>query len=397
MRPGLSVLPADAAKAPSPDAGTPQRSTRRRETPPCAAQEACRGGRRACNLRPPPRRGEASPPRTPSRPSATAPVEASKPRQDGEPAHANRRRGSKAPLRCRAKAGDGAATGGAAGVAAMPPRLAGDGAFEGRGRRRRRRAAAATRRSCASAASPRSARSSPTWCPAPIDVETPPAEGESLPLVPPKRVLAAEPDAPKLQKVLAQAGIGSRRDMEQLVAEGRITVNGEPAHVGQRISFGDQLRIDGKVVKVRIAPPPPRVLAYHKPAGEVVTHDDPQHRPDGVPPPAAAAAGQVAVGRPAGHQHRRPAAVHQLGRTRQPADASALRRRARVRRARARRGRRGRARAPAAGRGDRRPDLLPSRASRTAAAKVPTAGTASSSPRAATARCASCSRRSAMR
>jgi 23S rRNA pseudouridine2605 synthase len=63
------------------------------------------------------------------------------------------------------------------------------------------------------------------------------------------------------------------------VAEGRITVNGEPAHVGQRISFGDQLRIDGKVIKARIAPPPPRVLAYHKPAGEVVTHDDPQHRP----------------------------------------------------------------------------------------------------------------------
>ena len=55
--------------------------------------------------------------------------------------------------------------------------------------------------------------------------------------------------------------------------------NGEPAHVGQRISFGDQLRIDGKVIKARIAPPPPRVLAYHKPTGEVVTHDDPQHRP----------------------------------------------------------------------------------------------------------------------
>ncbi len=111
------------------------------------------------------------------------------------------------------------------------------------------------------------------------DADTPPAEGESLPLVPPKRVLAPDADAPKLHKVLAQAGIGSRRDMEQLVAEGRITVNGEPAHVGQRISFGDQLRIDGKPIKARIVPPPPRVLAYHKPAGEVVTHDDPQHRP----------------------------------------------------------------------------------------------------------------------
>jgi 23S rRNA pseudouridine2605 synthase len=112
-----------------------------------------------------------------------------------------------------------------------------------------------------------------------FDAEPPVVEGESPLQAPTKRVLAAEPDAPKLQKVLAQAGIGSRRDMEQLVQEGRISVNGEPAHVGQRISFGDQLRIDGKIIKARISPPPPRVLAYHKPAGEVVTHDDPQHRP----------------------------------------------------------------------------------------------------------------------
>ncbi|WP_419715091.1 23S rRNA pseudouridine(2605) synthase RluB [Caldimonas thermodepolymerans] len=96
---------------------------------------------------------------------------------------------------------------------------------------------------------------------------------------PPKRVLQPEPDAPKLHKVLAQAGIGSRRDMEQLILEGRISVNGEPAHIGQRISYGDQVRVNGKPIKVRIAPPPPRVLAYHKPAGEVVTHDDPQNRP----------------------------------------------------------------------------------------------------------------------
>ncbi len=94
-----------------------------------------------------------------------------------------------------------------------------------------------------------------------------------------KRVLAPEPDAPKLQKVLAQSGIGSRRDMEQMIEDGRITVNGEPAHVGQRISFGDRIALDGKPVKVRIQPPPPRVIAYHKPVGEVVTHDDPQQRP----------------------------------------------------------------------------------------------------------------------
>ena len=94
-----------------------------------------------------------------------------------------------------------------------------------------------------------------------------------------KRVLAAEPDAPKLHKVLAQAGIGSRRDMEDLIVEGRIKVNGEPAHTGQRISFGDRIEVDGKPVRVRITPPPARILAYHKPAGEIVTNDDPEHRP----------------------------------------------------------------------------------------------------------------------
>jgi 23S rRNA pseudouridine2605 synthase len=94
-----------------------------------------------------------------------------------------------------------------------------------------------------------------------------------------KRVLAAQPDAPKLHKVLAQAGVGSRRDMEQLIAEGRILVNGEPAHTGQRIAQGDRVVVDGRPVRLRIAPPEPRVVAYHKPAGEIVTHDDPQNRP----------------------------------------------------------------------------------------------------------------------
>jgi len=94
-----------------------------------------------------------------------------------------------------------------------------------------------------------------------------------------KRVLQPQADSPKLHKVLAQAGLGSRLEMEQMILEGRITVNGEPAHVGQRIQFGDAIKVNGRPLKVRIAPPPPRVLAYHKPAGEVVTHDDPQNRP----------------------------------------------------------------------------------------------------------------------
>jgi 23S rRNA pseudouridine2605 synthase len=102
---------------------------------------------------------------------------------------------------------------------------------------------------------------------------------EGVNAIPAKRVLAAEPDAPKLHKVLAQSGIGSRRDMEQLITDGKVTVNGEVAHTGQRISFGDEVRVAGRVVKLRIAPPPARVIAYHKPAGEVVTMDDPEKRP----------------------------------------------------------------------------------------------------------------------
>ena len=94
-----------------------------------------------------------------------------------------------------------------------------------------------------------------------------------------KRVLLPDADAPKLHKVLAQSGVGSRRDMEQMIEEGRVQVNGEVAHVGMRISFGDRIAVDGKPVRVRIAPPPARVIAYHKPVGEVVTLDDPQQRP----------------------------------------------------------------------------------------------------------------------
>jgi 23S rRNA pseudouridine2605 synthase len=112
----------------------------------------------------------------------------------------------------------------------------------------------------------------------PAAADAPGAAGQATDL-PAKRVLAPEADAPKLHKVLAQSGVGSRRDLEQMIGEGRVTVNGEVAHTGQRISFGDRIQLDGKPVRYRIAPPPPRVLAYHKPAGEVVSHDDPQQRP----------------------------------------------------------------------------------------------------------------------
>ena len=104
-------------------------------------------------------------------------------------------------------------------------------------------------------------------------------EEAEVPAQPTKRVLAPQVEAPKLHKVLAQAGLGSRLEMEQLILEGRISVNNEPAHIGQRIQFGDQVKVNGKPVRFRVEPPPARVIAYHKPAGEVVSHDDPQNRP----------------------------------------------------------------------------------------------------------------------
>lgn len=105
------------------------------------------------------------------------------------------------------------------------------------------------------------------------------ADEESPERAPPKRVLAPMAETPKLHKVLAQSGMGSRLEMEQLIMEGRITVNNEPAHIGQRIQFGDHVKVNGKPIRVRVDAPPPRVIAYHKPVGEVVTHDDPQNRP----------------------------------------------------------------------------------------------------------------------
>lgn len=105
------------------------------------------------------------------------------------------------------------------------------------------------------------------------------ADEDSAEVPPLKRVLAPQAETPKLHKVLAQAGLGSRLEMEQLIMEGRISVNNEPAHIGQRIQFGDSVKVNGKPIRFRIAPPPARVIAYHKPVGEVVTNDDPQNRP----------------------------------------------------------------------------------------------------------------------
>lgn len=83
---------------------------------------------------------------------------------------------------------------------------------------------------------------------------------------------------PKLHKVLADAGVGSRREMEELIIAGRVSVNGEPAHIGQRVGENDTVRVNGKPVTRTNTRKPPRVILYHKPAGEIVSHDDPGGR-----------------------------------------------------------------------------------------------------------------------
>lgn len=82
----------------------------------------------------------------------------------------------------------------------------------------------------------------------------------------------------KLQKVLAEHGLGSRREMEKWIEAGRVEVNGEPAHLGQRITAEDRLRVDGRSVGRKVQQSP-RVLLYNKPAGVVCTRRDPERRP----------------------------------------------------------------------------------------------------------------------
>lgn len=92
--------------------------------------------------------------------------------------------------------------------------------------------------------------------------------------------LAAGGASEKLQKVLADAGLGSRREMEALIATGAVTVNGDVAKVGDRVRANDSIRVRGRLVKRAVVDADvPKVLLYHKPAGEIVSADDPQGRP----------------------------------------------------------------------------------------------------------------------
>jgi 23S rRNA pseudouridine2605 synthase len=84
----------------------------------------------------------------------------------------------------------------------------------------------------------------------------------------------------RLQKVLARAGFGSRRALEDAISAGRIAVNGETAILGQKVTAVDQVEFDGRSLDVSALFAESRlVLAYHKPEGEVSTRSDPDGRP----------------------------------------------------------------------------------------------------------------------
>jgi 23S rRNA pseudouridine2605 synthase len=88
------------------------------------------------------------------------------------------------------------------------------------------------------------------------------------------------PAGEKLQKVLARIGVGSRRDVEAWISEGRIKVNGKDATLGLRVDMHDAITVDGKVIKrEEAAEAVRRVIIYNKPDGEICTRDDPEGRP----------------------------------------------------------------------------------------------------------------------
>lgn len=98
-----------------------------------------------------------------------------------------------------------------------------------------------------------------------------------------KREKDTPTEAPRLEerlhKVLAQAGLGSRRALEQRIAEGMVKVNGETAQTGMSVKGGDRIEIDGKTFVASALTEPARVLIYNKPEGEVTTREDPEGRP----------------------------------------------------------------------------------------------------------------------
>lgn len=110
-------------------------------------------------------------------------------------------------------------------------------------------------------------------------------------------VAAVETTTEKLQKVLADRGYGSRRALETWIQNGRVTVNGGPAHVGQRVGSSDLIEVDGAPIRM-LRVEPPRVLVLNKAAGVICTRADPEGRPTVFDPLPRLASGRwIAVGR----------------------------------------------------------------------------------------------------
>ena len=113
---------------------------------------------------------------------------------------------------------------------------------------------------------------------------------------------ADAPRAPRMEerlhKVLAQAGLGSRRALEQRIADGLVKVNGDVAQVGMSIGSGDRVELDGRQFVASALTEPARVLMYNKPEGEVTTREDPEGRPTIFEAlPALKGARWIAIGR----------------------------------------------------------------------------------------------------
>ena len=83
----------------------------------------------------------------------------------------------------------------------------------------------------------------------------------------------------RIQKVLAQAGLGSRREIERWIAQGRVSVNGDVVKLGARLIPSDSVRVDGKLVRLQTDKPvAQRVIVYSKPEGVICSHSDPEGR-----------------------------------------------------------------------------------------------------------------------
>lgn len=94
----------------------------------------------------------------------------------------------------------------------------------------------------------------------------------------PQPVPSSNPAGERIQKLLAAAGFGSRREIETWISAGRVSVRGQVAKLGDRASPGDLVLLDGKEVKFGAVKALPRVILYHKPVGELVTRKDPEGR-----------------------------------------------------------------------------------------------------------------------